>query len=105
MSASARRDLTQGSLTSGILRLAWPVTLGQMLMMAPSLYEALWLGQLGSAAQSAAGLTMAVRLVMISVLMALSVASGAVVARELGAGNQEGADRAALQSVILMVAA
>ena len=105
MSASARRDLTQGSLTSGILRLAWPVTLGQMLMMAPSLYEALWLGQLRSAAQAAAGLTMAVRLVMISVLMALSVASGAVVARELGAGNQEGADRAALQSVILMVAA
>ena len=34
MSASARRDLAQGRLTSGILRLAWPVTLGRMLAIA-----------------------------------------------------------------------
>jgi putative MATE family efflux protein len=72
--------------------------------MLPSLYDSVWLGRLGNGAQAAAGLAMSVRITMISVLMALSGASGAVVARYVGAEDQEGANLATLQAVILMVA-
>jgi putative MATE family efflux protein len=83
----------------------WPITIGQMLFMLPNVYDTIWLGQLGPGAQAAAGLTMSVRITMVSVLMALSLGSGAVVSRYIGAKDQDRADRAVLQAVILMVAA
>ncbi len=70
--------------------------------MLPGLYDALWLGRLGAGAQAAAGLAVSVRITMISVLMALSGASGAVVARYVGARDQRNASLATLQAVILM---
>lgn len=91
-----------GGLARAIWRLAGPITLSQALFMLPSLYDSLWLGRLGNGAQAAAGLAMSVRVTMISVLMALSSASGAVVARYVGADDEDGANLATLQAVILM---
>ena len=71
-----------------IWHLARLVTLSQFLFMLPGLYDAVWLGKLGSEAQAAAGLAMSVRFTMISVVMALSGASGAVVARYVGPGTR-----------------
>ena len=98
-----RHDITQGSLVRNIWHLAWPIVLSQLLFMAPGLYDAIWLGRLGPGAQAAAGLATSVRITMISVLMALSGGSGAVVARYVGAKDQENANLAVLQGVILMV--
>jgi Na+-driven multidrug efflux pump len=105
MKPSYQRDITQGSLSRNIWDLSWPITISQMLFMLPNVCDAIWLGQLGPGAQAAAGLTMSVRITMISVLMALSLGSGAVVSRYVGAKDQDKADRAALQAVILMIAA
>jgi putative MATE family efflux protein len=98
-----RGDITQGSLKSNIRHLAWPILLSQLLFMAPGLYDAIWLGRLGSGAQAAAGLATSVRITMISVLMALSGGSGAVVARYVGAKDRANANLAVLQGVVLMV--
>ena len=100
-----RRDITRGSLAHNIWRLAWPITLSQFLFMLPGLYDAVWLGRLGPGAQAAAGLATSVRITMISVLMALSVSSGAVVARYVGAKDEKNANLAVLQAVILMIVA
>ena len=97
------RNVTEGSLVPHMWALAWPAMLTQALMMFPGLYDAVWLGQLGHEAQAAAGLAMYVRFFMISVLMALSLGSGAVVARYIGARDDEQADLAVMQAVILMV--
>ena len=105
MNLNHQRDISQGSLARNIWGLAWPITVSQALFLLPGVYDALWLGQLGPGAQAAAELTMSVRFVMISVLMALSLASGAVVARYVGAKDQDGANLAVLQAVILMVTA
>lgn len=102
---TSRHDITQGSLGRNIWHLAWPITMSQFLFMLPGLYDAVWLGKLGPGAQAAAGLATSVRITMISVLMALSVASGAVVARYVGAKDQEKANLAVLQAVILMIVA
>ena len=98
-----RHDITQGSLYSNIWHLAWPIVLSQVLFMIPDLYDGIWLGRLGSSAQAAAGLASSTRFTMISVLMALSGGSGAVVARYVGAKDQENANLAVLQSVLLMI--
>jgi putative MATE family efflux protein len=98
-----RSDLTQGSLLRNIRYLAGPILISQLLFMAPGLYDAVWLGRLGSGAQAAAGLASSVRFTMISVLMALSGGSGAVVARHVGAKDWKGANRAVLQGVIMMI--
>ena len=105
MRFEGRRDITTGSLTRNIFHLAWPTAISQVLFMLPNLYDALWLGRLGREAQAAAGLATSVRITMISALMGLSLAGGAVVARHLGAGDQARANLAVLQAVVLMVVA
>ena len=93
-----QRNITQGSLARNIWGLTWPITISQMFFMLPSIYDAIWLGQLGSGAQAAAGLTMSVRFTMISLLMALSLGSGAVVSRCVGAKEQDKANQQDLPS-------
>lgn len=105
MTHAGLHDLTQGRLRDNILRLSWPTLVSQLLFMVPSLYDAVWLGKLGSAAQAAAGLATSVRVTMISVLMGLSGAGSAVVARYIGAKDQQNANLAAMQSIILMLLA
>jgi len=105
MRPKAQHDVTQGSLARNIWHLARPITISLMLFRLPNLYDTIWLGQLGRDAQAAAGLTMSVRFTMISVLMALSLGSGAVVSRYVGAKDQDKANLAVLQAVILMITA
>ena len=105
MKPNRQRDITQGNLSSSIWSLTWPITISQAFHMLPSIYDAIWLGQLGPEAQAAAGLTMSVRITMISILMALSLGSGAVVSRYVGAKDQDNANLAVLQAIILMIAA
>jgi putative MATE family efflux protein len=92
-------------IAASVGRLAWPILLSQIIFSVPSLYDAFWLGRLGGEAQAAAGLVMTLRITMISPLMALSLAGGAVVARCLGARQQGDADQAASQAFVLMVVA
>ena len=101
----AHHDITHGSLHRSLWRLTWPITISQALFMLPGIYDAVWLGRLGPGAQAAAGLTMSVRITMISLLMALSMGGGAVVARYVGAKDQDGANLAVLQAIILMLVA
>lgn len=101
--SAGRYDVTQGSLAHNIWYLAWPILLSQLLFIIPDLYDGVWLGRLGSEAQAAAGLASSTRFTMISVLMALSGGSGAVVARYVGAKDQKNANLAVLQAIILML--
>ncbi|MDF1515967.1 MAG: MATE family efflux transporter, partial [Anaerolineae bacterium] len=96
-------SVTQGEINQVIFSLAWPSVVSQVLFQIPSIYDAFWLGKIGPEAQAAAGLAMAIRITMISLLMALSAATGAVVARFLGAGDQEKADAATFNGVVMMV--
>jgi putative MATE family efflux protein len=95
-------DAVHGKLGRAIWRLAWPTTVSQALFMLPGLYDSFWLGRLGPGAQAAAGLAVSVRITLISVLMALSGASGAVVARYVGAKDERNANLATLNGVVLM---
>jgi len=95
------RDYTSGSLMVNIWNLSWPIVISVALSSLPNLLDGVWIGRLGAQALAAVGIGMALRITMISPLMALSTASGAVIARYVGAKDQERANRAILQAVIL----
>lgn len=101
--SSQPADYTSGSIVRNLWDLSWPMTLSMLLLTLPNVLDGVWLGRLGSEALAAAGLAMGLRITMISPLMALSMAGGAVVARYVGARDQENADRATLSVVLLMV--
>ncbi|MFC1714736.1 MATE family efflux transporter [Candidatus Poribacteria bacterium] len=84
--------------------LSWPMMFSTLLFALPSLLDGVWLGKLSFNALAAAGIAMSLRIAMISPLMALSMAGGAVVARYVGARDQENADKATFHVVVLMVA-
>jgi putative MATE family efflux protein len=98
-------DITHGRLRDNIWQLSWPLMISQGLSFFPGLYDAYWLGRLGSYALAAATLAITLRITLISVLMALSWASAAVISRYVGAEEHELANRAATQSVLLFVVA
>ncbi len=98
-------DITHGRLRDNIWQLSWPLMISQGLSFFPGLYDAYWLGRLGASALAAAALAMSLRITMISVLMALSGASGAVVARYVGARDIERANQAVTQAILLFVVA
>ena len=98
-------DITHGRLRDNIWQLSWPLMVSQVLSFFPGLYDAYWLGRLGPYGLAAATLAMSLRVTMISVLMALSGASGAVIARYVGARDHEQANLAASQAVLLFVVA
>jgi putative MATE family efflux protein len=70
-------------------------------MNVPGTLTAIWLGRVSAEALAAAGIGMALRITLISPLMALSASSGAVVARYVGAKDQDRANCAVLQAVLL----
>ena len=97
------KNYTDGSLLRNIWDLSWPSVLSAILLTIPSLLEGVWIGKLGAEAIAAVGIGMALRITMISPLMALSSASSAVVARYIGARDQDRANCAALQAVVLFI--
>lgn len=101
----SQTDYTSGSMRRNLWDLSWPMTFSMLLFAFPSLLDGIWLGRLGFDSLAAAGLAMSLRIAMISPLMALSMAGGAVVSRYVGARDQENADKATLHVVILMVVA
>ncbi|MBN1316422.1 MAG: hypothetical protein JXA42_13185, partial [Anaerolineales bacterium] len=94
--------ITQGNLSKGIWRLSWPLVLSHTFFMLPGLYDAIWLGRVGPGAQAAAALTSSLQYTMISILMALGIGSGAVVSRYVGARDNENANLAVFQGILLM---
>jgi putative MATE family efflux protein len=98
-------DITHGRLRDNIWQLSWPLMISQGLSFFPGLYDAYWLARLGSYALAAATIAITLRITLISVLMALSGASAAVISRFVGAEEHELANRAATQSVLLFVVA
>jgi len=100
--AGRARDLTRGSIPRALLVLSWPTTTEQLLFTSTGLAHAFWLGRVSDSALSAMVLGTTLRMVLISPMMGLSMGGMAVVARHVGAREQELADRAVMQALLLV---
>src|SRR5512137_17773 len=94
---------TDPSLARRVLTLAWPAVVEQTLAMMISLVDFYIVGHLGAAALDGVGLGGQMLNLTASFLGAVGVGSTALVARHIGAREQEDATRIARQSILVAI--
>lgn len=98
---TSQRDLTTGSLHLNIWYLAIPMILEMGVQNVSQILDTLWVGKLGSAALAAVTISITIRWVINSLANGLGIGGMAVVARRIGEQNQEAADHATWQTILL----
>ncbi len=99
----AARDWTQGSISGNLVSLGWPMMVGGTLNMLGPTIDMIWVGKLGPAAIAAVGMSGMVVMLANSMLMGMFQGLRAMVARFIGAGDPEEANRVAQQAVAVAV--
>lgn len=96
-------DWTQGSIPLNLLKLSWPMIVGNTLNMLGPTIDIIWVGKLGSAAVAGVGVAgIAVQVVMSS-MMGMVTGMRAMISRFIGAGDERAANHIATQSIIVSV--
>ena len=98
------RDWTKGSIIGNLWSLSWPIFISSSLNMLGPTIDMIWVGKLGSAAVAGVGLAALAVMLVNSMVMGIFMGLGALVARYVGAGDTDGANRAARQAFVLSVA-
>jgi putative MATE family efflux protein len=97
-------DYTTGNINKAIVLLAIPMILELSLESVFAVVDMFFVGRLGPSAIATVGLTEAVVTLIYSVAIGLSAAATAMVARRIGEKDHDGANTAAIQSIIISIA-
>ncbi len=98
-----QKDYTKAEIRKKVILLAWPAILEMFLMTFKQIVDTAMVGRLGEEAVAAVGLAMSPMMLFMGFFAAIGVGSTAIVARFIGAKDQEGAKRAGHQSLILSI--
>ncbi|MCC5856956.1 MAG: MATE family efflux transporter [Ectothiorhodospiraceae bacterium] len=88
-------DLTRDSLGRTLFRMTWPMLFGVMSLLGFQLVDSAFIGQLGVDPLAALGFTIPVAQLIIGTQVGLGIATTAIIARTLGAGDRWRARRLA----------
>lgn len=91
---------TNRSMLAAILTLAWPTMLEQLMQTAVQYMDTAMVGALGTQATAAVGSTATVNWLVSSTISAVGVGFLSYIAKACGAGDRDGAKRAASQAVL-----
>ncbi len=94
-------DLSRKRLNRTILNLAWPAILENLMHTSVYIVDSIFIGSLGTLAFAAVGQSSMILFTVVFVFYGVGVATGAVVARNLGRNDHKTAGEAAGQGVIL----
>lgn len=95
------KDWTKGSITGNLISLGWPMMVsGSLNMLGPTI-DMIWVGKLGSASIAGVGVSGMVVMLANSAMMGLYQGLRAIIARAIGAGNPEEANRVAQQALAI----
>ena len=97
------RDLTTGAIPRLVAVLSAPGAAEVALYSVSGLVHAYWMGRVGGVALAALSISMTLNFLFICPLIGVSTGVMAVVARHIGAGEQEQADRATLQGILFFL--
>lgn len=100
---SKRTLLVEGNLLQGLLWQATPMLVGAILQNVQSIIDMFWVGRLGPSAVAAVAMSGVILMLLYPMLLGLSTGTVALVARAVGAGDIEAANRAAGQSLVMAV--
>ena len=96
-------DLTQGGITSTLLRFTLPMMAGSLLQQCYNIADTLIVGQcIGADALAAVGSAYTLMVLLISVLLGCAIGCGTVFALHYGAGNSSALRRSSFVSFVLI---
>jgi len=93
-------DATPRMLRHNIFRLGWPAILRLMLQSIVGVVDVIMIGQIGTAAIAAVDMANRLVFVLIGTLMSMTIATTALVAQHIGAGNTKKANHIMWQSLL-----
>ena len=99
--AKSNRDLTTGKIPITLLRLALPMMVGIITMVAFNLIDTFFVGQLGEKELAALSFTFPVIMVIFSIIQGLGMGATALIAKSIGKGDQKKAARETTDSIML----
>ena len=101
----SQQDFTEGSLRRAIVLLAIPMVLEMVMESLFAVVDTFWVAHLGANAMATVGLTESVLMLVYCGAMGLSMSATAMVARRIGEKDSHGASVAAVQAILVGVAA
>ena len=101
--ARFNRNWTEGSLFKNLLFLAWPVIVSHALTSIGPIIDMVWVGKLGSASVAGVGVASLLVSLLDAFKMGLDQGTRAMIARFIGAGDNRGANNAALQGYVVTI--
>jgi putative MATE family efflux protein len=96
-------DLTQGGIFRNLWIVALPQIVANVVQNVFNLVDMFWVGRLGTVALAAVGIAGTIMMVLFMVILGAGTGAAAIVARAIGAGDREDADRIAAAAILLAV--
>ena len=97
------RDWTQGSILGNLWSLSWPMTVSTTIRMMGPTFDLIWIGKLGAVPLAGVGVASMLVMMVNSARMGLQTGTRAMIARFIGAGDEQGANHVAQQAFVISV--
>ncbi|MBI2853243.1 MAG: MATE family efflux transporter [Chloroflexi bacterium] len=97
------RDWTKGSILGNLLGLSWPIMISQSMNMFGPTIDMFWMGRLGSSAMAGVGVASMIVMVVNAIKQGIFTGTRAMIARSIGAGDEESANLVAQQALVVTV--
>jgi len=98
------RDWTKGNIFRNLWSLSWPMIISNSLQMAGPTIDMVWVGRLGTASIAGVGAAGMGMMILMPAMMGLTMGARAMIARFIGAGDDEGANQVVRQAFVLSAA-
>jgi Na+-driven multidrug efflux pump len=102
MPSDRQKLFLEGPIGSALIRLAIPITLGNLLQTGYQLTDAFWVGRLGAAAVAAVSISFPVTFLVIALGAGLGIAGATLSAQYMGAGRQDLVNHVAAQTMMMV---
>jgi putative MATE family efflux protein len=102
MPSDRQKLFLEGPIGTALIRLAIPITLGNLLQTGYQLTDAFWVGRLGAAAVAAVSISFPVTFVVIALGAGLGIAGATLSAQYMGAGRQDMVNHVAAQTMMMV---
>jgi putative MATE family efflux protein len=96
-----KRDWTKGSISRNLLSLSWPIMISSGLMILAPTIDMIWVGKLGAASIAGIGISGTLVWVIMAGRIGINTGMMAMVARFIGAEDNDGANHVAQQAFII----
>lgn len=102
-SATKNVDIMLGEPKKALLYLMVPIAVALLVQQSNNIVDSMWVTGLGSGAMAALGLVNPIYTTILGIGNGMAIGTAAAIARNIGMGRKERADRLAAQSIILIV--